>query len=90
MRSKLNIDLSSFLYYTNVLNHNDRTKIVNYIRHEEKESTKSKIEDYTFQTCLPLSQSVMHDSLNLNTNTMNANNEVIKIASVDDKERLGE
>ena len=80
---KLNIDLSSFLYYTKVLNHNDRTKIVNYIRHEEKESTKSKIEDYTFQTCLPLSQSVMHDSLNLNTNTMNANNEVIKIGPID-------
>jgi len=78
---KWNADLSAFMYYTKVISHMDRVSIVNYLRNEEKTKTKSKIEEYMFQSCLPLSKSVMHDKLNYNTNMKDPNNNNIEVTA---------
>lgn len=78
----LNAELYGFMMYDRVLSERERINVVKYLDNYEQTSTQSRMEDYMFQSCLPLSSSTHHNSLEYTTNTKTANSDDIDLGGV--------
>ena len=71
---KINADFKAFIIYDRLITTAQRIYIVNFVNNYEQQETKSKMEEYIFQSCSPSNSNIEHVDVNFNTNTNNANN----------------
>ena len=70
---KWNANIKALLLYNRVLDIQTRTNIINYLKYTLPNEDKSKMDQYTFNSCLPLGPSTDHNKFGLETSTYGPN-----------------
>ena len=71
---KWNANIKALLLYNRVLDINDRSDIICYLKYSLPKENKSKMEEYTFNSCLNSGPSTLYNKHGLTTNIGDANN----------------
>ena len=80
---KWNANLKALLLYKRVLDMNDRSDIICYLKYNLPKENKSKMEEYTFNSCLNSGPSNLYNKHGLTTNIDNANNGSNNLSEID-------
>ena len=78
-----NANIKALLVYNRVLSSYDRSNIGYHLKYTQPEENKSKIDEYTFNSCLPLGQSTLYNQPELDTSGGGPNNNGVSEIDID-------